>query len=58
MRYPIGLQSFDHLREEGYVYVDKTAMVYSLAHGSTVYFWVVPDDSERVFLSLPSRTIS
>ena len=22
MRYPIGLQSFDHLREEGYVYVD------------------------------------
>lgn len=38
MRYPIGLQSFDHLREEGYVYVDKTAMVYSLAHGSTVYF--------------------
>ena len=32
MRYPIGLQSFDHLREEGYVYVDKTAMVYSLAH--------------------------
>lgn len=38
MRYPIGLQLFDHLREEGYVYVDKTAMVYSLAHGSTVYF--------------------
>lgn len=31
MRYPIGLQSFDHLREKGYVYVDKTAMVYSLA---------------------------
>lgn len=38
MRYPIGLQTFDQLREGGYVYVDKTEDVYSLAHGSKIYF--------------------
>ena len=38
MKYPIGLQSFRLLREEGYTYVDKTAMVYSLAHNGRVYF--------------------
>ena len=30
MKYPIGIQSFDRLREDGYVYIDKTALVYSL----------------------------
>ena len=32
MKYPIGMQSFDQIREEGYVYVDKTALVYELAN--------------------------
>ena len=27
MKYPIGIQSFDRLREDGFVYVDKTALV-------------------------------
>lgn len=30
MKYPIGIQSFDRIRQEGYVYVDKTALVYDL----------------------------
>jgi hypothetical protein len=30
MKYPIGIQSFDRLREDGFVYVDKTALVYYL----------------------------
>ena len=30
MKYPIGIQSFDQIREDGYVYVDKTALVYDL----------------------------
>ena len=30
MKYPIGIQSFDQIREEGYVYVDKTDLVYDL----------------------------
>ena len=32
MKYPIGIQSFESLRKENYVYVDKTEMVYELAH--------------------------
>ena len=38
MKYPIGLQSFDQLIEDGYVYVDKTDMVYSLATEGKIYF--------------------
>ena len=27
MKYPIGIQSFDQIREDGYVYVDKTGLI-------------------------------
>ena len=38
-RYPIGLQSFEKIRQGGYLYVDKTAYVYNMAHGySDCYF--------------------
>lgn len=30
MKYPIGIQKFERLREENYVYVDKTALMYDL----------------------------
>lgn len=35
---PIGIQTFEKLREEGYIYVDKTAMIYRIASSSTPYF--------------------
>lgn len=38
MKYPIGIQSFDRIREDGYVYVDKTALVYDLVTNGKVYF--------------------
>ena len=38
MKYPIGIQSFDQLREDGYVYIDKTDLVYSLVTGGKIYF--------------------
>ena len=38
MKYPIGIQSFDQIIEDGYVYVDKTAIVYNLAHEGKIYF--------------------
>ena len=38
MKYPIGMQSFDQIIEDGYVYIDKTDMVYSLAHEGKIYF--------------------
>ena len=38
MKYPIGIQSFDKMREDGFVYVDKTALIYKLVSVSTTYF--------------------
>ena len=30
IKYPIGMQSFEQIRNEGYVYVDKTDLIYRL----------------------------
>ena len=30
MKYPIGIQSFEKIIEEGYVYLDKTSLIYDL----------------------------
>ena len=38
MIYPIGIQTFDQIIERGFVYVDKTDMVYSLATEGKIYF--------------------
>ena len=35
---PIGIQTYDKLREGGFLYVDKTAMIYQIASTSTPYF--------------------
>ena len=34
----IGIQSFERIIEDGYVYIDKTDMIYSLTHGGSIYF--------------------
>lgn len=44
-RYPVGIQTFSEIREHSYVYIDKTALVYRLAHESGKAF----------FLSRPRR---
>ncbi len=36
---PIGIQDFAKLREDGFVYVDKTAIIYDLARTSSPYFF-------------------
>ena len=38
MIYPIGIQDFEKLRTDGYVYVDKTAQIYKLATTGSYYF--------------------
>ena len=38
MKYPIGIQSFENLREEGYTYVDKTGDIFKLASEGSYYF--------------------
>ena len=45
MLYPIGIQDFENIRRDNYVYVDKTDLVYNLSHGSGKYY----------FLSRPRR---
>ena len=44
-RYPLGVQYFPEIREEGRVYVDKTEQVYRLTHL----------DSKYIFLNRPRR---
>lgn len=36
--YPIGIQNFEKIRKEGYVYVDKTALMYKLVKSGSYYF--------------------
>ena len=38
MLYPIGIQDFENIRRDGYVYVDKTDLVYKLATTGKYYF--------------------
>ncbi|MGL4853543.1 MAG: ATP-binding protein [Phocaeicola sp.] len=45
-RYPLGIQTFEKLREGNYVYVDKTAWVYKMAMGAS---------NQTFFLSRPRR---
>lgn len=37
MKYPIGIQSFEQIIKDGYVYVDKTDLIYQLTRGK-IYF--------------------
>ena len=45
IKYPVGIQTFPEIIEEGYLYVDKTALVYRMTHGASKY----------IFLSRPRR---
>ena len=44
MKYPIGIQNFGEIRRDGYVYVDKTALM-----------WKMVDEGKYYFLSRPRR---
>jgi len=44
VNYPIGIQTFDKIREGGYLYVDKTKYIYEVTH-----------PGQYVFLSRPRR---
>ncbi len=38
VKYPIGIQNFESLRKDGYIYVDKTALMYQLVDSGRYYF--------------------
>ena len=39
--YPIGMQTFSEIREEDFLYVDKTEYIYRMTHTSGKYFFLV-----------------
>ena len=39
-RLPVGIQSFEVIRKDGYLYVDKTDMVWRLAHSNKTYHYL------------------
>ena len=46
--YPIGIQNFEKIRKEGYVYVDKTALMYKLVKSGSYFFLSRPAVLGRV----------
>ena len=38
MKYPIGIQNFEKMRREGYVYVDKTQLMWKMVSEGSYYF--------------------
>lgn len=38
VKYPIGIQNFEKLRKEGFIYVDKTELIYRLVTTGSYYF--------------------
>ncbi|HBN01248.1 MAG TPA: hypothetical protein DD383_01235, partial [Rikenellaceae bacterium] len=38
MLYPIGIQNFEKIRRGGFVYVDKTDLIYKIAQTGQYYF--------------------
>lgn len=44
-RYPIGIQTFSKIREDNYLYIDKTSYIYNMTHSESSY----------IFLSRPRR---
>lgn len=38
MKYPIGIQNFEKIREGGYLYIDKTDLIYDLVKNGMYYF--------------------
>ena len=41
-KYPVGIQSFESLRKGGYLYIDKTELIYRLISTGKYYFFSRP----------------
>lgn len=40
-KYPIGIQTFEKLRNEGYLYIDKTAQIMKMVHSRYSVLWMM-----------------
>ena len=53
--YPIGIQNFEKIRKDGYLYIDKTALVYQLVTTGQYYFLSRPRRfGKSLLLSTPT----
>ena len=51
--YPIGVQNFESLRQDGYFYIDKTEFIYRLVKSGRYYFLSRPRRfGKSLFLSI------
>ena len=57
MKYPIGIQTFEKIIKEGFVYVDKTDIVYSLATEGKVTFGR-PRRFGKKFIAFHAQSVS
>ena len=54
--YPVGVQNFEGLIHDGYVYVDKTAQIYELFNTNKYYFLSRPRRFEKPVVVNPAPT--
>ena len=51
--YPIGIQNFEKIRNDGYLYIDKTALMYQMVKTGRYYFLSRPRRfGKSLFLSI------
>ena len=50
--YPIGIQNFESLRKDGYLYVDKTRLIYRLATTGRYFFGNYIHSYNQYFISI------
>ena len=55
-RYPIGIQTFSEIIREGYLYVDKTDLVWQLAHYAKFVFLSRPRRFGKSLLTINGTT--
>lgn len=58
MKYPIGIQDFEKVIKGGYVYQDKTELIYDMVNNGSIYFLSRPRRFGKSLLFLHSNVIS
>ena len=56
MKYPLGIQNFEGLRTDGYLYMDKTAMVYDIAKDGKFYILSRPRRLFKIGINFSTTT--
>ena len=56
---PVGIQSFNKIKEEGYLYVDKSDIIWKLANNGKQYSYLTIKSSDEFgyFLGFPNQEV-